>query len=697
MKTDELRGIEEEVERRLQKAQEKKEFKDAGERVGGSAKEKRAWSAITSADLANLEKDDATATELIVKDRIWPKYDPTAELDNGVESGCAFMKVAIRTAYGAKPKEQTHLHRKAFISMAEYLQAIINPCITLDELKKAVLTLERQTPAAKLTFLFEDEITAQMSEEELNRRYPPYYIVAVILPKLISKECLNILFRKSSAAMKNWDKASFFNGISEESEKQNREIWDKQNQYHIDEFQKKVMQYSTASQQELKDLKKNWQGVPNDLEMFRKTAIDYYARRIAKHEKALEEFPEDKKARPMSWEWATPEKKQRDKESPELIVNNPPPLDYIKRTGGLEITQIKEDEIINQFGFKYVEFGNSLSDKEAKEHVRHFLGAITDLFETLNIDPKQINDLGQLSIAFASRGKRGSVAHYNLARRIINLNRRNGDGSVAHEWMHFLDHLFWQRMKRFDITNTGILASARTEDLTLSDSTRAFKELMRALKEGDGTGKTVHVYYYPSDEHKYPRVMKDTLENTIDYLRYNYSYVFTDRFRNSNRDAKRIFSYIAHHFKLPELRVERQIYSYSLFYFYSSQMRSDYWIKPEELLARSFETFIESKLGSLGRVNNYLVSDNLFDHMLGIYPNHQEREYFRPRFEAFFTALKADLQIGSFVPFTDRRTDEYLVLEAPDKAEEETVKTGVVVATGLSELLRLEVELFKAA
>jgi hypothetical protein len=126
-------------------------------------------------------------------------------------------------------------------------------------------------------------------------------------------------------------------------------------------------------------------------------------------------------------------------------------------------------------------------------------------------------------------------------------------------------------------------------------------------------------------------------------------------------------------------------------------MTSKYWSSPQELLARAFETFIFDKLDHLDRCNNYLVNDALYDHPLGIYPSGSERIFFMQKFLKFFDALKKDLSIPAFVPFTERRTEEYIVLADDKETNEETVESGVIVANDLSELLRLEVSLFKAA
>jgi hypothetical protein len=48
---------------------------------------------------------------------------------------------------------------------------------------------------------------------------------------------------------------------------------------------------------------------------------------------------------------------------------------------------------------------------------------------------------GNLSVALGSRGKGNACAHYEPGLRVVNLTKQYGDGSLAHEFAHFLDHM----------------------------------------------------------------------------------------------------------------------------------------------------------------------------------------------------------------------------------------------------------------
>lgn len=65
--------------------------------------------------------------------------------------------------------------------------------------------------------------------------------------------------------------------------------------------------------------------------------------------------------------------------------------------------------------------------------------ALKDLAAVLKISEKDISYQGTLSIAFGSRGRGNAAAHYEPLRKVINLTKMHGAGSLAHEWWHGLD------------------------------------------------------------------------------------------------------------------------------------------------------------------------------------------------------------------------------------------------------------------
>lgn len=114
--------------------------------------------------------------------------------------------------------------------------------------------------------------------------------------------------------------------------------------------------------------------------------------------------------------------------------------------GGRDIVA---DDLLDHFGFRAVEFGNWLPQDERQQVLNMAFDSLCDLAAALKLPPKGLSLDGTLAVAFGSRGsggKNAALAHYEPARKVTNLTRLNGAGSLAHEWMHALDdHLGGER------------------------------------------------------------------------------------------------------------------------------------------------------------------------------------------------------------------------------------------------------------
>ena len=109
---------------------------------------------------------------------------------------------------------------------------------------------------------------------------------------------------------------------------------------------------------------------------------------------------------------------------------------------------VNADEFMETFGFRGVEFGNWVEQGKRQEDINNAYDGLMDLAKLLDIPPKAISLNGELGMAFGARG-RGSVgggvvaaAHYERDKIVINLTKKQGAGSLAHEWFHSLDNYF---------------------------------------------------------------------------------------------------------------------------------------------------------------------------------------------------------------------------------------------------------------
>ena len=100
-------------------------------------------------------------------------------------------------------------------------------------------------------------------------------------------------------------------------------------------------------------------------------------------------------------------------------------------------------DFIDTFGFRAVEFGETMPQKERWEHLNRTFDSFMDLCDILNIKPENISLGGTLALSFGSRGRGGkhaAAAHYEPTKKVINLTRRSGAGCLAHEWFHAFDN-----------------------------------------------------------------------------------------------------------------------------------------------------------------------------------------------------------------------------------------------------------------
>lgn len=157
---------------------------------------------------------------------------------------------------------------------------------------------------------------------------------------------------------------------------------------------------------------------------------------------------EDEKWRSMIKAKREKTQEQRDEERARTDMDRElhrPHLDSVQRSGedwrgGRDVVA---DDLIEHFGFRGVEFGNWLPQDERQQVLNMAFDSLCDLAQALKLPPKGLSLDGKLAVAFGSRGsggKNAALAHYEPALTVINLTRMNGAGTLAHEWMHALDH-----------------------------------------------------------------------------------------------------------------------------------------------------------------------------------------------------------------------------------------------------------------
>ena len=222
---------------------------------------------------------------------------------------------------------------------------------------------------------------------------------------------------------------------------------------------------------------------------------------------------------------------------------------------------VSSDQFQSAFGFRGVQFGNSMTQKERQNHLNETYDSLMDLATLLNVDPKALTLNGALGIAFGARGRGGknpASAHFEPDHIAINLTRKAGAGSLAHEWFHALDNHFGRQGKKSDFQSQ----IEGNSDVRM-EITAAFNVLMDSIM----------------DSAMLPRAME------------------LDKMRSK-----------------------------------------PYWSTRVEMVARSFESYVISKLNQQGFSNDYLANiNNDPDSWDGKYPYLLKEEI--PKVEASFDLL----------------------------------------------------------
>jgi hypothetical protein len=114
-----------------------------------------------------------------------------------------------------------------------------------------------------------------------------------------------------------------------------------------------------------------------------------------------------------------------------------------RRVGGRSVggtAQAATDTIVSRLGFRGLQYGNSVTDDERRHHVQKAAEAMVDLADMTGLPDRAVGLNGTLGLAIGARGRGGAMAHFEPDLKVINLTRKNGVGTFAHEWAHALDN-----------------------------------------------------------------------------------------------------------------------------------------------------------------------------------------------------------------------------------------------------------------
>lgn len=170
------------------------------------------------------------------------------------------------------------------------------------------------------------------------------------------------------------------------------------------------------------------------------------------------------------------------------------------------------------FGFRALEFGNYVSQKERQQYLNDIYDALMDMSEVLGVSPRALSLGGKLALAVGARGTSGASGHYEPYKNVINITKTKGAGVLAHEWLHALDRYF----SNFDenaLYPNGVRYATEKEyaENTRREIKDAFEKIMSAVRGGEYQKRSARLGdYWASDKELAARALQDYMMRKLD-------------------------------------------------------------------------------------------------------------------------------------------------------------------------------------
>ena len=184
-------------------------------------------------------------------------------------------------------------------------------------------------------------------------------------------------------------------------------------------------------------------------------------------------------------------------------------------------SDIGAEKFKDMFGFRGVEFGNYVSQKERQRYLNEAYDALLDMASLLGVSPRALSLGGQLGFAIGSRGGGNNAAHYEPELNVINLTKTHGAGSLAHEWWHALDYFFNQRDGQRRRPATSNTAAESFDPIVRREMADAFVRLMDEIRDSDYYKRSVRLdrrldkNYFATDTELGARAFQDYVQRKL--------------------------------------------------------------------------------------------------------------------------------------------------------------------------------------
>ncbi|HDS1207479.1 TPA: hypothetical protein QDZ84_002494 [Shewanella algae] len=432
---------------------------DFGEKIGGAKKD--TWQATIKA----LEDTGTTESQPLSKS--WPEPDYQKLIGEGVTPEAAALAAMLRGVTGTKPRDKRRLAGWT---------ASVNK---LKEIALSAISGEKTADQAIDSMINERLISSRVNAYEIRRTLP---VIAKSSPEN---------FKRAARYMIGGGNFSMFNGVQ----------FDKPKTMHLVEFDGKSI-YSTADESlevvqgrlaELLAADAKSSGTAGDTKKYSKVSV--YVDRHTKESflgwesstgvLRIKTFPGTKEARAYL-EANRDEVEQRLQQMKKIPSERR--AENRSRVGPKRYSaNVTPAVFAETFGFRGVEFGNWVEQGKRQKDLNEAYDALADLADAIDIPLKALSLNGRLGMAFGARGSGGvnpAKAHYEPGKLVINLTKKAGAGSLAHEWMHALDNYFNRDRRGGDFISDN--AYGQHNDPVREPVVNAFNGLMKAIGKDSG-------------------------------------------------------------------------------------------------------------------------------------------------------------------------------------------------------------------
>ncbi|MDO4184625.1 MAG: hypothetical protein Q4D11_05255 [Rhodospirillales bacterium] len=300
---------------------------------------------------------------------------------------------------------------------------------------------------------------------------------------------------------------------------------------------------------------------------------------------------------------------------------------------------VNAQALIDTFGFRGINFGNWTKQSERQDFLNLTYDSFFDMAEILGIPAKAIGLEGKLGLAFGAQGHAGAAGHFIPAYNEINLTRKYGAGSLAHEWWHALDYYFGDQANQKDYSGVPSLelkegGSLRSETFeaiknlydTISTTELTDEELKERAKKRYDSLKYIVDHRANELKNKFAKEKNaEEIAKFIDELvaqdknfdaskRKEYTEKFSEMIPERRRTWENASIFTDMTFKLQsihDLEDSQQSWRKSS-EFYENARKLDklenksYWTKRTELGARAFASYIDDKIANRDWYNYFL-------------------------------------------------------------------------------------------